>query len=322
MELMQLEMFVAMVEEGNFHRAAERVFRTQPALSMSLRKLEQEIGTPLFDRSNRSAYTLTDTGELLYRHARGLLRMRDETIAAIERLRSHQSGTVRIGANESTSLYLLPRLLHSFHEKYPKIGIEAVRKLSRLLPGELRQRNIEFGILSFKPKETDLEARPLMTDEIVLIVSPEHPLAARDGVHVTDLGSAHFIAHNVRSLAVRKVTDAFHKNRTPLNIKTRSDTIEGVKKFVAMNMGAGFVPLMCVRDEAMRGEVVVVPLEGFRHQRTLWLVYRRTDSHSYAARAFIDVAGSMPDHPAGGGDASPPIENAEPDSDSAPGVIN
>ena len=295
MELMQLEMFVAMVEEGNFHRAAERVFRTQPAVSMAVRKLEREIGAQLFDRSNRSAYTLTDTGELLYGHARRLLRMRDETTAAIEQLRSCQSGGVRIGANESTSLYLLPRLLHSFHEKYPKIDIEVVRKLSRLLPGELRRRNIDFGVLSFKPKEADLEAAPLMQDEIVLIVSPEHPFAGRGRVHVTDLGSAQFIAHNVRSLAVKKVTGAFQKHRTPLNIRMRSDTIEGIKKLVAMNMGAGFVPLMCVEDEARRGEVVVVPLDGFRHQRTLWLVHRRTDAHSYAARAFMQVAVSTAD---------------------------
>lgn len=295
MELMQLEMFVAMVEEGNFHRAAERVFRTQPALSMALRKLEAEIGAPLFDRSNRSAYTLTDAGDLLYGQARRLLRLRDETLASIEKLRSYQSGAVRIGANESTSLYLLPKLLRSFHAQYPSLEIEIIRKLSRLLPDELRQRNIDFGVLSFKPKDGDLEARSLMQDEIVLIVSPQDRLASLGRVHITDLGSTQFIAHNVRSLAVKKVADAFHKHRTPLNVKMRSDAIEGIKKFVAMNMGAGFVPLMCVADEAKRGEVVVVPLDGFRHQRTLWLVHRRTDAHSYAARAFMQAAASTAD---------------------------
>ena len=85
MELMQLEMFVAMVEEGSFHKAAERVFRTQPALSMSLRKLEHEIGAPLFDRTNRNAYTLTDSGEVLYDYAKRLLNLRDETLTALQR---------------------------------------------------------------------------------------------------------------------------------------------------------------------------------------------------------------------------------------------
>src|ERR1044072_2777346 len=108
MDLMQLEMFVAMVEEQNFHKAAERVFRTQPALSMSLRKLEQELGTPLFDRSDRSNYSLTDRGEVLYDYAKSLLNLRDEALTTLQRLHTLQSGRIRIGANESTSLYLLP----------------------------------------------------------------------------------------------------------------------------------------------------------------------------------------------------------------------
>src|SRR5215471_18703348 len=99
MELMQLEMFVAMVEEGNFHKAAERVFRTQPAVSMALRKLEQEVGAPLFD------------------HAKRLLNVRDETIVALEELHSLQAGRIRLGATESASLYLLPGLIMAFREK-------------------------------------------------------------------------------------------------------------------------------------------------------------------------------------------------------------
>ena len=76
MELMQLEMFVAMVEEGSFHKAAERVFRTQPAVSIAIRKLEQELGCQLFDRANRNACVLTDTGEVLYGFAKQLLNLR------------------------------------------------------------------------------------------------------------------------------------------------------------------------------------------------------------------------------------------------------
>src|SRR5215210_2887355 len=124
MELIQLEMFVAMVEEGSSHKAAERVFRTQPAVSMSLRKLEQEIGAQLFDRSNRNNYALTDTGEVLYEYAKRLLNLREEAATALEQLHSLQSGRIRIGANESTSLYLLPKLILAFREQYPKIKIE------------------------------------------------------------------------------------------------------------------------------------------------------------------------------------------------------
>ena len=293
MELMQLEMFVAMVEEGSFHKAAERVFRTQPALSMSLRKLEQEIGAPLFDRTNRNAYVLTDSGDVLYDYAKRLLNLRDETLTALVQLHNLQSGRIRIGANESTSLYLLPRLILTFREQNPKIKIEVFRQVSARLPYELRQRNLDFAILSFLPDDSDLEGTLIMRDELALVVSPQHRLAGHPRVHIRELGAESFIAHNVHSPSREKVIDVFRRFQTPLNITTEIATIETIKKFVAMNLGVAFVPRMCVQEEAARGELIVVPVEGFRHQRTLWVVRRRTDAHSHAARAFLAVINSL-----------------------------
>ncbi|HWC76102.1 MAG TPA: LysR family transcriptional regulator [Blastocatellia bacterium] len=293
MELMQLEMFIAMVEEGTFHKAAERVFRTQPALSMSLRKLEQEIGAPLFDRTNRNAYVLTDSGEVLYDHAKRLLNLRDETLTALQQLHNLQSGRIRIGANESTSLYLLPRLILAFRERNPKIKIEVYRQVSARLPYELRQRNLDFAILSFAPDDSDLETTLLMRDELALVVSPTHRLAGQPRTHIRELGSESFIAHNVHSPSREKVIDAFRRFQTPLNITTEIATIETIKKFVMMNLGVAFVPRMCVQEEVARGELVVVPVQGFRHERTLWIVRRRTDAHSHAAQAFLEVISSL-----------------------------
>lgn len=290
MELMQLEMFAAMVEEGNFNRAAERVSRTQPALSMALRKLEEEIGAPLFDRSNRSAYALTDTGELLYRNAKRMLALRDETMAAVERLRAIQTGSIRIGANESATLYLVPRLIQAFHRQHPRVEVEVVRHPSARLIGKLRRREVDFGILAFRPKDDDLETIPLMRDEMVLIASPLHRLAASECVRSNDLAIESVIALKVRDASGRKVLEGFDRFRTPLNVTLKVDTIEAVKKLVAMNLGIALVPLMCVQEEVSRGELVVVTLEGKRNERTLWMARRRTDAHSHAARAFIRVA--------------------------------
>ena len=293
MELMQLEMFVAMVEEGNFHKAAERVFRTQPAVSMAIRKLEQELGAQLFDRSNRNACVLTDTGEVLYDYAKQLLNLRDEAIISVQQLRSLQSGRIRIGANESTGLYLLPELILEFREKYPKIKIEVCRQLSSRLPQELRQRNLDFAILSFLPEASDLEATPIMRDELVLIANPQNELASRERVHIRDLGAATFIAHNVRSPSREKVIEAFRRFQTPLNITIEIATIETIKRFVAMNLGLAFVPRMCVQEEVERADLIVIPVEGFRYERTLWAVRRRTDAHSHAAQAFMEIINAM-----------------------------
>jgi DNA-binding transcriptional LysR family regulator len=306
MDLMQLEMFVAMVEEGNFHRAAERVFRTQPALSMALRKLEHEIGASLFDRSNRNAYVLTDSGELLYDYAKRILNLRDETTEALQQLHTLQNGRIRIGANESTSLYLLPQLILAFRDQYSKIKIEVVRQTSARLPQELRQRNLDFAILSYPPEDADLESTPIMRDELALIVSPRHNLAGRDRVHIRELGGESFIAHNVRSPSREKVIEAFRRFQTPLNISIEIATIETIKRFVIMNLGVAFVPLMCVREELESGELVTVPVDGFKYQRTLWAVRRRTDAHSHAAVAFMGVVSTLADQLLRGAPASPP----------------
>jgi DNA-binding transcriptional LysR family regulator len=279
-----------MVEEGNFNRAAERVSRTQPAVSMALRKLEEEIGAPLFDRANRSAYALTDTGELLYKNARRMLALRDETMAAVELLRAVQTGSIRIGANESATLYLVPRLIQEFHRRHPRVEVEVVRHPSARLIGKLRRREVDFGILAFRPKDDDLEAVPLMRDEMVLIASPVHRLAASERVRSSDLTIESVIALKVRDASGRKVLEGFDRFRTPLNVRLKVDTIEAVKKLVAMNLGIALVPLMCVQEEVNRGELVVLTLEGKRNERTLWMARRRTDAHSHAARAFIRVA--------------------------------
>jgi DNA-binding transcriptional LysR family regulator len=289
MDLMQLEMFVAMVEESNFHKAAARVLRTQPALSMALRKLEQELGAALFDRSSRSDYALTDSGEVLYDYAKRLLNLRDEALTSLRQLHTLQSGRIRIGANESTSLYVLPQLILSFREQYPRIKVEVYRHLSAKLPYEVRQRNLDLAILSFYPEDTDLEKTLLMRDQLVLIASPEHHLAKEARVHIRDLGAESFIAHNVHSPARENVVATFRKYQTPLNITTEIATMETIKKFVALNIGLGFVPLMCVNEAVERGEVVIIPVEGFYHERNLWAVRRKTDTHAHAAQAFMKM---------------------------------
>ena len=123
----------------------------------------------------------------------------------------------------------------------------------------------------------------------IRIVRIENPLARQSRVHIRDLGGESFIAHNAYSPARQKVIDTFRKYQTPLNITTEIATMETVKKFVSLNIGLGFVPLMCATEAVARGELVIVPLDGFHYERNLWAVRRRTDAHSHAAQAFMKV---------------------------------
>lgn len=289
MDLMQLEMFVATVEEGSVHKAAERVYRTQPAVSIALKKLEQEIGAPLFDRTNRKTHLLTDTGEVLFSYARRMLNLRNESLTAVHDLRSLQRGRLRLGANESSSLHLLPAVVRDFRGRYPNIKVEIIRQISATLVRELRDNNLDFAILSHLPEDSDLEATPIMRDELVLIVGKDHPLAGRKSVDIEELGSQSFIAHNVNSPSRERVTEAFWRRGVSYNVSIEIATIETIKRFVAFGLGAAFVPSMCVRAEVANDELFVVDVEGFSYQRTLWLVRRLSETHNHAAEAFMSI---------------------------------
>src|SRR5262245_54657162 len=136
MELSQIEFFVTVVEEGGFSKAAERVFRTQPAVSIAIRRLEEEIGASLFERSQK-APVLTAAGELFYDYARRILALRDQALGVLGELRSLERGRVRIGANESTSLYLLPHLILQYRSQHPNVMVEIFRHVSDRLPREV-----------------------------------------------------------------------------------------------------------------------------------------------------------------------------------------
>jgi len=292
MEFSQLETFVTIAREKNFSRAAERMLRTQPAISIAIRRLEEEIGAPLFDRSRRSA-TLTDAGEALLAYAQRILNLRAEAIGSIKELRQLQRGKVSIGANESTSLYLLPQIILDYRQKYPGIKVEVYRSVSAALPREIIDMNLDFAILSFEPPDSDLESFPILNDDLVLIMSPKHPLAGRKSITIKELGKESFIAHNVKSPSRVKVIEAFNRFKVPLNIDIELSAIEPIKKFVQLGMGLAFVPRMCVQQELEQGTIATVPIEKFKIQRTLRIVYRRGKTHSYAAEAFLRVVKSF-----------------------------
>ena len=288
MEMAQLEYFSKVVQEKSFSKAADRVFRTQPAVSIAIRRLEEEIGLPLLDRTQKIP-VLTDAGQVVYDYAQRILALRDEVGQAITELQSLKRGRVRVGANESTSLYLLPDLILSFRDQHPQVKVEIYRHVSSRLPREVLDRNVDFALMASEPSDRDLEAFPVLNDELILIMSPKHQLANRSSVKIKDLGKESFVAHNVKSGSRMKVIEAFARQHTPLNIALELATIETIKRFVQKHVGLAFVPRMCVREELDRGVLVTVPVRGLTHNRTLWATHRRSASFSPAAAAFLKV---------------------------------
>ncbi|HEX8144416.1 MAG TPA: LysR substrate-binding domain-containing protein [Pyrinomonadaceae bacterium] len=288
MELTQLEFFLAVVQEGSFSKAAERVYRTQPAVSIAVRRLEEEVGAPLFERSQKTP-VLTEAGELIYDYAKRILALRDQARNVVTELRSLERGRVRIGANESTSLYLLPHLILDYREQHPNVKVEIYRHVSERLPLEVLDRNVDFALLAFEPVDRDLESFPILRDELVLIMQPEHPLAKHDSVTVEELGNEPFLAHNVKTTSRFKVVEVFAQHHTPLNITLELATVETIKRFVQLKIGLAFVPRMCVQEELERGTLATIPVKGLTYHRTIWVTHRRQMTFSHAAAAFLKV---------------------------------
>src|SRR5438270_1729855 len=251
MEITRLEFCLKGVEEGSCPKAAERVYRTQPAVSLAIRRLEEEVGASLLARAQKSP-TLTDVGRVVYEYARRIVALRDQARGAVAEVRALQRGRVRIGANESTSLYLLPDLILEFRERHPNVLVEVFRHASQQLPREVVERNLDFALMAFEPADGELESFPVLKDELVLIMSPSHRLAGRESVSIEELGAESFLAHNVRAASRQRVVETFAEHRTPLNIILELSTTETIKRVVQREAGTAIVPRMFLAGQLER----------------------------------------------------------------------
>ncbi len=288
MDLGQLEVFLTVTREGKFSRAAEKLHRTQSAVSQSIHKLEEDIGEPLFDRSSRDGL-LTDAGRVLKEYAERLLNLRNDATGALAELRELQRGKLAIAANEFTALYLLP-VLAEFRRLHPMIRIMVQRSLGSHIPGDVLRHNSELGVLSYDPEELQLHSIVVYFDELVFVVPPTHPLATETQVSIRQLGAESFVAHIVSSPYREKVIQAFKRHKTPLHMDIELPTLQAIKRFVAMGNGVALLPEISVENELARGELVRVSVRELRLHRKLRLVYRKSASISHAAGAFLKVA--------------------------------
>ena len=288
MDINQLEVLVTVARERSFSRAAEVLGRTQPAISQSIRRLEEEIGEPLFDRSSKDG-TLTLAGETLLDHARQMLNLRRNAEIALREIRGLKRGRVVLSANEHTVFYLLP-VIEEFERRYPEIKVEVHRGVASRIPKEITAREVELGVISFTPNDPSLKSIPVMSDCLTLIVAPTHPLADRSEVSIRDLGDEAFIAHNAPSPYRDQVINAFEKYRTSLNIAVELPSLEAIKKLTARGAGVALVPRLSAQDEIDNGRLRGLTVTELKLERKLNIVYRKNSTLSHAAQAFLDVA--------------------------------
>src|SRR5689334_90729 len=195
MEMYALQVFYTVATEKSFSRAAEKLLRTQPAISLAVQRLELELGEKLIDRSGKDLI-LTDAGRTVLEYARRFQSLHQELDNSLAELRDNSAGRLTIGANESTTLYLLQHI-EKYRELYPKVKVQIRRSLSSKIPNELLDGNLELGVISYDPGDERLRSKIIYSDALAFVVSPSHRLAHKKSIAMDDLASEVFIAQHV-----------------------------------------------------------------------------------------------------------------------------
>ena len=297
MELWQLEVFMAVAGERSFSRAGARLGRTQPAISSAIKLLEDELGERLFDRMGK-AVKLTRAGELLTDYARRLLRLREEAMLAVGELRGLNRGTLSLGANETTCLYLLPEVLASFKQTYPQVQVDINRAISRTITKKVLDGSLDFGIVTMPVTDGRLETMMIHQDELALIVGPAHRLARRRAVQMRELDEEPFILHKVGTTTRERLVNHFSDGGVTIKVTMELESIETIKRFVSIGMGISIVPRLCIAKEIQDGSLRSLDIRDARFHRQLGLIYNKGRYLSQAARAFLAlIAGTEPGAP-------------------------
>lgn len=287
MDYDQLLSFLEVAKLQSFSRAAEKIYRTQPAISAQVRLLEQECGERLFDRSGKKVQ-LTPAGEILQGYAQRMIDLHKEALQAVAELNHTARGKLMIGANEATCLYVLPKTFARFKESYPLVQISIYRNFSHKILQKVQEGAVEMGVVTLPVSAGNLEVIPVSKDEVQVVVPASHALARSRSVTLEDVANYPLILPKTGH--TRVVLDRLLRDfRDRVQISMELASVETIKKFVGAGLGISLISRSYAQPEVAAGLLKLIPLEGQKLFRELGLVYRRDRYLSLPAKVFIEA---------------------------------
>jgi DNA-binding transcriptional LysR family regulator len=289
MELNQLRIFCAVVENKSFSKASEAVFLSQPTVSLQIKALEQELGAILLDRQGREV-SVTGSGKLVYGYARKILQLADETAQAIDQLKGLIRGEIIMGASTIPGEYILPRLLADFKATYPGIEINLVIGDTKEIIHKVLDNEVEIGFVGQRERSEKLVFRGFSTEKLVLIAPVNSPLSKHIQISVEELKKAPLILREsgsgTRGTVERRLRELGVKE-ADLNIAMRVGSTAAVKKAVESGAGVSIISERAIGNEIKLGLLKKIAIKNLRLQREFFTVYRRGRSHSPATKALL-----------------------------------
>ncbi len=284
MDFEQIATFVEVAHAGSFSRAAQRLYRTQPAVSTQVRILEKRCGQPLFVRHARQV-ELTVAGRILLRYGERLKELQQAAVADLEAMRQQPRGRLAIAANEATVLYILPVVLQEFKRRHPGVKLEVTRNFSRKIIEKVLENAVDFGVITLPFKHPHLHILPIHKDELAVLVPPGHPLSARRAVRLEEVVEYPLLYPKTGQTRLQ-LDRQLRRFQDRLRISMELASVETIKKFVATGLGVTLISRCFAQQEHLTGVLRLVPLEERIH-RELGLIYHRHKYLCPVAQAFL-----------------------------------
>lgn len=290
MDIRRLEIFCRVVELKSFTKAADAVLLSQPTISEHIRLLEDALGEKLLDRLGRQALP-TPAGHILYRYARRIIQLRDEALQAMDEYRGNPTGTLAVGASTIPGAYILPSLIERFKTTYPAIRITLKIAGTGAISRDLSRGDIELAIVGAPSKDQELSCQELFSDELVLAVSPGHPLAAHPVAPLEQLVQYPFLLREEGSGTRAVMTEALRNHGldpSKLNIVAEMGSTEAIRQGIKAKLGISILSALAIAEDLHNGTLVKVALAGVSMVRPLYLVQRKNRQLTPLALAFLD----------------------------------
>lgn len=282
-----LRTFCAVVENGSFTIAAVRLYLTQPSVSTHIRELEKHYGSILLNRK-RDKITPTDTGKLLYQHAKEILQLTRETEDILDEVNNLLRGDIEIGASTVPGAYILPELLMKFKRLYPGLKLSLRIRDTSIIIKEVFEQKVDFGIVGDKIKKAGLIFHKLIHDHIVLIA---HPSIKKKRLKLDELKDLPLVFRENSSGTRMTVTEELRKKgilAKDLDIVMELGSTEAVKQGVMAGLGASFVSERTIRNEEKQGLLKKIPVKGLKIDRNFWIVKRSSSNFSRTGKALYN----------------------------------
>lgn len=286
--LKKLRAFCQVAKYGSVTKAAEKLFASQPTISLQIQALEREMEVALFER-NGPQITLTVEGKVLYDLAEPLVQSVDhlhETFSA--HCGNLDTGELSIAAGESTILYVLPEPIQKFTEQYPGIKLRLANETGRDGLEMLRNNDIDLAIGSMLEIPDDIEYKPVVTYNPVLITPLDHPLAKLKQINLNDISPYGLILPPRHLSTWRIVKLIFSQHNVNYKVTLEAGGWEVIKRYVKIGLGISIVTDVCI-TERDREEMIVIPLDKYFPKRSYGIVTRKGKFMSTPAQRFIDL---------------------------------